>query len=162
MNLNRCAGLVSAILVAALAGCGETGKEVSPNQAVNPPSIANDRVPDPCAVAGAYERDLEELLTRYAENHPDVIRLRRLVESANAVCAFSPGDGLPKLEDYMTQHDLPSGKWRERDGVRVCDGYMTRFADQDYCSAEVPEDWVPFSFNGQRYYIQRLNGSDDK
>ncbi len=49
-----------------------------------------------------------------------------------------------------------SGEWIEGDGVRVCDGYLTRFENEDYCAAEVPSDWQPFEFNGRTYYVQPL------
>lgn len=56
-------------------------------------------------------------------------------------------------------HAPRPGKWVEKDGVIDCDGYMTRRADQDYCSAEIPEDWVPFTYDGKEYYMQPLTDS---
>jgi hypothetical protein len=53
-----------------------------------------------------------------------------------------------------------SGEWIERDGSRFCDGYLTRRADQDFCVAKVPDDWVPFEFGGKTYYMQPLTGQD--
>ncbi len=49
-----------------------------------------------------------------------------------------------------------AGEWIEKDGMRVCDGYLTRFENKDYCAAEVPSDWQPFEFNGRIYYVQPL------
>ena len=49
-----------------------------------------------------------------------------------------------------------TGEWIEKDGMRVCDGYLTRFENEDYCAAEVPSDWQPFEFNGRIYYVQPL------
>ena len=49
-----------------------------------------------------------------------------------------------------------AGEWIEKDGTRVCDGYLTRFENEDYCAAEVPPDWQPFEFNGRSYYVQPL------
>jgi len=49
-----------------------------------------------------------------------------------------------------------SGEWIEEDGMRVCDGYLIRFENEDYCAAEVPPDWQPFEFNGRTYYVQPL------
>ena len=49
-----------------------------------------------------------------------------------------------------------TGEWIEKDGMRVCDGYLTRFENEDYCAAEVPSDWQPFEFNGRTYYVQPL------
>lgn len=74
----------------------------------------------------------------------------------------SSTDQLQFLEEYLADKELPPGEWRDENGARVCDGYMTRFADQDYCAAEVPEDWVLFEFNGEDLYIQPLTDSDDR
>jgi hypothetical protein len=71
-------------------------------------------------------------------------------------------DSLPGPEEYLADKGLPPGQWRIENGARVCDGYMTRFADQDYCASEVPTDWTLFEFNGQLFYIQPLAGSDTR
>jgi hypothetical protein len=55
-----------------------------------------------------------------------------------------------------------SGHWAMRDGVRICDGYLTRRRDQDFCEAEVPNDWVAFEFGGQTYYAAPLSGKLDR
>ncbi len=54
----------------------------------------------------------------------------------------------------------PSGEWQVENGVLVCDGYVVRNSDEDYCAKEVPEDWVPRRFNGEEYYVQPLEGSE--
>ena len=61
-----------------------------------------------------------------------------------------------------TGQDFPvTGEWVEKDGSRICDGYMTRVESEDYCVSEVPEDWIPFEFEGQTYYVQPLaDGSE--
>ena len=43
----------------------------------------------------------------------------------------------------MPLEDQPefSGEWIERDGMRTCDGYLTRIENEDYCEAENPADW---------------------
>ena len=46
-----------------------------------------------------------------------------------------------------------SGKWIEQDGVPMCDGYLTRVENEDYCEAQVPEDWQPFEFDGRTYFM---------
>ena len=56
---------------------------------------------------------------------------------------------------------LAKSKSSEQNGARVCDGYMTRFDGEDFCSACPPEDWEPFTFDGQTYYIQPLDGADN-
>lgn len=55
-----------------------------------------------------------------------------------------------------SKDDEYSGKWVERDGVMVCDGYLTRVEDEDHCVAEVPDDWEKFTFDGKTYYMQPL------
>ena len=49
-----------------------------------------------------------------------------------------------------------SGKWIEEGGERYCDGYLTRNADEAYCSADIPEDWRPFEFNGDTFFVTPL------
>jgi hypothetical protein len=83
-----------------------------------------------------------------------------LIGSGALPSGYTTGS-LRNLEDYLAENDLPSGNWLNENGARVCDGYMTRFADQEYCAAEIPEDWVPFTFDGQEYYIQPLADSED-
>ena len=139
--------------VALLAGCGGAEKESPPKLAVpSDPPVADptpleDPLRDPCRAAIDYRSELEQLLQTYGEDHPDVVRLRQLADAAKDQCHAAAGQA-PR-----------SGKWIEKDGVRRCDGYMTRRADQDYCSAEIPEGWVPFTFNGREYYMQPLTES---
>lgn len=69
----------------------------------------------------------------------------------------------PEIDPEAMGFDLeppPAGVWRERDGHRICDGYLTRIENEDYCAAEIPADWEPFEFDGQVYYIQPLGGSE--
>lgn len=78
----------------------------------------------------------------------------------------------PKIEEkrgfiispdrYAPLVDQPefSGEWIERDGVRTCDGFLTRIENEDFCSAEVPTDWRPFEFDGRTYYVQPLVDED--
>lgn len=137
-------------VIAALAGCGATEEEKPPELAVpSDPSIVDVTPPegllsDPCRAASEYENELEQLRRKYTEDHPDVVRMRVLANTAKAGC-LAAADHAPR-----------PGKWVEKDGVLECDGYMTRRADQDYCSAEIPEDWVPFTFDGKEYYMQPL------
>jgi hypothetical protein len=56
---------------------------------------------------------------------------------------------------------LPNGTWYDQDGSRICDGFLTRNIDEDFCAPEVPSDWVPFEFDGQTYYVQPLSAKDD-
>ncbi len=141
------------LLAIALSGCSEPGKGVFPNPALNrvSPKAQQKAIEDMwrrslCARAKTLEAELEEMLETYTERHPEVFLFRLEVESAAADCAVAS--------------DLPPGRWQYQNGTRVCDGYMTRFDNQDYCSGEPPEDWIPFSFDGQRYYIQPLSVPD--
>ena len=54
-----------------------------------------------------------------------------------------------------------SGEWIEEDGERYCDGYLTRNAYEQYCSAEVPQDWRPFEFNGETYFVAPLRNDSE-
>ena len=49
-----------------------------------------------------------------------------------------------------------SGEWHLQDGELVCDGFLARSTDGDFCADEVPEDWAPRKFNGQVYYVQPM------
>jgi hypothetical protein len=83
----------------------------------------------------------------YSEDHPDVVRMRVWAEAAKADCLAA------------ADHGPRRGKWVEKDGVFECDGYMTRRADEDYCSAEIPEDWRPFTYDGKECFMQPLTDS---
>lgn len=61
------------------------------------------------------------------------------------------------LQERLGQGQQQPGEWIEKDGARICLGFLTRNADQDFCAAEVPADWVPFEFNGNTYYMQPLS-----
>lgn len=159
MNRRTNRALATALLLVVVTACGTSEKEAPAPQAANPP-VPPPAEPDPpaaaavpprtllnenCELAIYYKQQLEELRLRYAENHPDVARLRGLIEAAEAECSASAAQS------------SPSGQWVERDGQIVCDGYLTRIDDQDYCAAEVPDDWRPFTFDGELYYIQPLD-----
>jgi hypothetical protein len=63
------------------------------------------------------------------------------------------------LEGYIRSGQLPEGTWYDQNGSRICEGFLTRNIDEDFCAAEVPIDWVPFEFNGQTYYVQPLSAT---
>jgi hypothetical protein len=79
-------------------------------------------------------------LEMYAESHPERIRCRDLQES-----------------DPEPNEDQFSGEWKIENGELICDGFLIRRSDKDFCSASVPEDWERFSYNGKTYYIQPLS-----
>ena len=66
-------------------------------------------------------------------------------------------DAEPPLTDSDTLHLLPSGNWLEKDGVLECDGFLIRTESDDFCAAEVPDDWREFEFNGETYYAVPLS-----
>jgi len=55
----------------------------------------------------------------------------------------------------LDQRDY-SGEWIEENGNKICDGYLTRKADEQYCSKEIPNDWLSFEFDGETYYVAPL------
>ena len=63
--------------------------------------------------------------------------------------------------ERLGANQFPPGEWLDQDGVRTCIGFLTRNADQDFCAAEIPADWVPFEFNNQTYYFQPLSESSE-
>ena len=83
-------------------------------------------------------------------------------EKSIVVLPFESNVQLPNLDEYLKEYQLPPGMWREKNGTKICDGYMTRFENEEYCSARVPEGWVPFQYNGETYYVQALAGSDNQ
>ena len=70
-------------------------------------------------------------------------------------------DGTIILRRPTGQNSPLTGEWVEKDGSRFCNGYMTRVEGEDFCVSEIPEDWVPFEFDGQTYFVQPLaDGSE--
>jgi hypothetical protein len=72
---------------------------------------------------------------------------------------------MEEIDNFMQERvgagQFPLGEWLEQDGVRTCVGFLTRNADQDFCAAEIPADWVPFEFNDQTYYVQPLSETSE-
>ncbi len=65
----------------------------------------------------------------------------------------------PKSEQDEREY---SGEWIEENGERYCDGYPTRNADEEYCSTDIPEDWRPFEFDGETYYVAPLRNDQEQ
>ncbi|MDJ0908577.1 MAG: hypothetical protein QNI99_05265 [Woeseiaceae bacterium] len=61
-----------------------------------------------------------------------------------------------RMAEALAYLERNEGNWVRRGGALVCEGYMTRYADEDYCASEVPDDWRPFELNGEIYYVQPL------
>ena len=55
-----------------------------------------------------------------------------------------------------------AGEWVERDGSRFCNGYLTRVESEEFCVSEIPEGWVPFTFEGQTYFVQPLESASER
>ena len=67
-----------------------------------------------------------------------------------------PPERRDALLRYLVEKNLGEGNWIEKDGVLMCEEFLTKFENDDYCSSVVPEDWVPFEYQGQEYYVQPL------
>jgi hypothetical protein len=67
----------------------------------------------------------------------------------------------PNAELPLENQQERSGEWIEKDGVLMCDGYLTRIESEEFCAAEIPAGWLPFEFNGHTYYVQPLSSLTD-
>lgn len=63
--------------------------------------------------------------------------------------------------ERLGQEQLALGKWIEENGSKICVGFLTRVADEDFCASTIPSDWEPFEFNGHTYYVQPLSEDID-
>ena len=152
--------LLGVLAVGGLAGCGADDDAAAPDLSTASTAVPAPSVPAPippvtgtnefCELALFYRQQLDKLRDRFDETHPEVALARRLAEQAEADC-FSPA----------ASAGPHSGKWVEQGGVLTCDGFMTRRDDQDYCSAEAPDDWVPFEYEGEIFYLQPLRGDTE-
>ena len=162
-GLDKVSLLLTAVLLISVVACSESEKEAShdkattipippptpPGPAWEPPKPwAKRNIPDPCTAMEKAKGERDDLLLKYNDNHPAVVRLTRFIEAAQAQCSGAMGN------------NQPSGNWHIQNGIRVCDGYIVRNANEEYCASEIPEDWVPYSFDGQEYYVQPLMGPD--
>jgi len=68
-------------------------------------------------------------------------------------------DGTLIFRDPATRSSVLTGEWIEKGRSRFCNGYMARVEDEDFCVSEVPDDWAPFEYEGETYFVQPL--SDD-
>jgi hypothetical protein len=55
-----------------------------------------------------------------------------------------------------------AGEWVEKNGSRFCNGYMTRVESEEFCVPEIPQGWVPFTFEGQTYFVQPLARASER
>lgn len=65
------------------------------------------------------------------------------------------------LKRYLAERNLDEGEWVEKDGGLVCEGFLTKFESDDFCSAGAPEDWVPIAYQGQESVPRCDSGRDD-
>lgn len=63
--------------------------------------------------------------------------------------------------ERLGQEQLATGEWIEQDGSKICVGFLTRVADENFCASKIPSDWEPFEFNGHTYYAQPLSEDID-
>ena len=73
----------------------------------------------------------------------------------------SSSDNDDEFRKYLEKNYVSPGKWVEKNGSRVCDGYLTRYEESDYCVAELPDGWLPFEFDGNTYYAVPLQDKDE-
>lgn len=104
-------------------------------------------------IAEDLETDLKELESELADElTPEQLeRLYEFLEEEDRAFVMPP----KALAPSENQPEY-SGEWIERDGVRECDGYLTRIEGEDYCRADIPTDWQPFEFNGKTFFVQPL------
>ncbi len=79
-------------------------------------------------------------------------KLRQLFENEQALSELLPNPFVLNPPDVRLEREaLPrTGAWTN------CDGYLTRNADEAFCEDAPPEDWTPFEFDGERYFIVPL------
>lgn len=162
MSLGKTTFLISIILMLILLGCGDPGKELPAIRKEAAESSAVEEVRKELAEIRATASDrnfrcleaesiaayVEKLLDTRPVDDPSVAIALNEVRVLFAVCE--------------SERALRSGEWTRKGAVRACDGYLTRYADEDFCSPEVPRDWVPFTFDGEEYYVQPLKNSNDR
>ena len=83
----------------------------------------------------------------------------RILDPENLAREYAVVEQLIQAREHPSDNNF-SGKWIEGDGARICDGYLTRWSNEEFCAADIPDDWTPFEFNGQTYYRQLL--AEDK
>ena len=60
------------------------------------------------------------------------------------------------FDRYLATLNELEERRKKKGGFMACEGYLTRSEDDDYCTYDIPEDWVPFEFNGTTYFFQPL------
>jgi len=73
----------------------------------------------------------------------------------------SPSELDDEFHKYLEENYTSPGKWVEKNGSQICDGYLTRYEESDYCIAELPDGWLPFEFDGKTYYVVPLDDKDE-
>ena len=82
----------------------------------------------------------DDLIDRYVETHPvdEILSSHSMAAANNSEQKFS-------------------GEWLYINDDRVCDGYLTRNASEEFCEVNIPEDWRPFAYDGKTYFVQPLS-----
>ena len=68
-------------------------------------------------------------------------------------------DTVLNFSDDQAGSRSKTGRWELKNGSMICRGYLMRVESEDYCSATVPNDWRPFTYDGETFYVQPLAGS---
>ncbi len=58
--------------------------------------------------------------------------------------------------EVLEQRAIIAGSIRrlgERDRRSICEGLLTNIHTYDFCTDTVPDDWRPFEFDGETYYV---------
>ena len=101
---------------------------------------------------------LAECLAQLDANEP----LSGSIRADGTITVRDPGDGTIIAQCRGSVKTPLAGEWVERDGSRFCNGYMTRVESEEFCVSENPEGWVPFTFEGQTYFVQPLESASKR
>jgi hypothetical protein len=85
-----------------------------------------------------------------------------IVHPDGTITVWDPRDGTIIAQCRGSIETPLAGEWVERDGSRFCNGYMTRVESEEFCVSEIPEGWVPFTFEGQTYFVQPLASASER
>lgn len=72
-----------------------------------------------------------------------------------AELALDPAMEFLKEQQLKYEKQLLLKDWKK------CQGYLSNNMVDDFCVSEVPEDWTPFEFNSETYYVQPLSVRSD-
>lgn len=88
-----------------------------------------------------------EPLIKLTPEHLEELLDEKIVGEKNRF-TINPGP----LAPIISRPEL-SGKRIGRDGILVCEGYLSRVESEDYCEERIPDDWQPFEFDGRTFFM---------